>query len=519
MSDDDSTFPQEAENQEAENLPRHLRALYEVERELCRIPSHDDACRRAIELGLERLGFDRLGLWFASEDGSTLQGSFGTDAQGHVVDERGAVLSGEPGVYTARFRREQTPILFFYDHLLSDTKSVAQGKGTCLAVALWEVDTLFGVLFCDNLISHAPITPLKQEILIQYANLLAQLCARKRAEEKLRASEGRLWGILETVQLAALTLDIRGEVTFVNDYLLRMMDCAREEVVGRDWFDNFLPEEEKQPVREYLLDLMTRKTTTLHHENRILARSNDPRLIAWNNIVLRNLEGQVTGVASIGVDITELRRQGAALRKMVQDLKQSLDGTVTAMARAVEIRDPYTAGHQRRVSALACAIALRMERPKAEIETLRVAGLLHDIGKLAVPAEILGKPARLNRAEVALVQAHTEVGYDILKDTALPPEVALVALQHHERLNGSGYPQGLAGDAIPLLSRIMAVADVVEAMSSHRPYRPALGVPAALDEITGNRGILYCEDAVDACLRAFADHEYDIEPLLAAHTP
>ena len=260
-------------------------------------------------------------------------------------------------------------------------------------------------------------------------------------------------------------------------------------------------------------DLMAQKTVFLHHENHILARNSNHRLIAWNNTVLRNMEGQVTGVASIGVDITDLRRQGAELRKMVQELKESLDGTVTAMARAVEIRDPYTAGHQRRVSALACAIALRMGRPELEIEILRVAGLLHDIGKLAVPAEILGKPTRLNRAETILVQAHTEVGYDILKDTALPPEVALIALQHHERLNGSGYPQGLAGDAIPLSAQIMAVADVVEAMSSHRPYRPGLGVPAALEEITRNRGVLYSEEAVDACLQAFADHEYDIEPL------
>ena len=496
-----------------------LRAFYETERELCCIEAHDDACRRAIELGRNRLGFDRLGLWFVTEDGSALQGSFGTDAQGAICDERSAYLRGEELACVYRLQSTDQPLILMEQEPLHDADRHTLGRGQVAVVGLWDGSQLFGALFCDNLLSQVPLTPVQQEMLILYSNSLGQLCARKRAEKSLRASERRLWQILETIQLAALTLNCEGCITFANDHLLGMTGCTYKEVVGEDWFANFVPNEEKQSVREYFLDLLAQKAVPLHHENHILARNDDHRLIAWNNTILKNLEGQVTGIASIGVDMTERRRQGAALSKMVHELKQSVDGTVTAMARAVEIRDPYTAGHQRRVSALACAIAHHMDRPEAEIEVLRVAGLLHDIGKLAIPAEILGKPTRLNQAEVALVQAHTRVGFDILKDTALPSEVAQTALQHHERMNGTGYPQGLVGNAIPLHSQIMAVADVVEAISSHRPYRPSLGVPAALEEITRNRGILYSEDTVDACLRAFAEHEYDIELLLAAHMP
>jgi len=169
----------------------------------------------------------------------------------------------------------------------------------------------------------------------------------------------------------------------------------------------------------------------------------------------------------------------------------------------VEARDPYTAGHQQRVARLACAIACDMALGGDEDEGIRLGGMIHDIGKIHLPAEILSKPGRLSDMEFALVKSHTRVGYDILKDIDFPWPVADIAHQHHERLDGSGYPQGLRGDEICLEARIVAVADVVEAMSSHRPYRPALGIDAALKEIEARRGIWFDPEAVDACLRLF----------------
>lgn len=181
-------------------------------------------------------------------------------------------------------------------------------------------------------------------------------------------------------------------------------------------------------------------------------------------------------------------------------LSRALNQTVQALAAAAEVRDPYTAGHQKRVTELAVAIAEKLGLSSERIDGLQVAGLMHDIGKLAIPSELLSKPSRLTDTERALIQEHPKVAHEILRAVEFPWPVAAIVLQHHERLDGSGYPLGLRGDGILLESRILAVADVVEAMASHRPYRPALGVQAALEEIRAGRGTRYDAQAVDACI-------------------
>jgi putative nucleotidyltransferase with HDIG domain len=188
-----------------------------------------------------------------------------------------------------------------------------------------------------------------------------------------------------------------------------------------------------------------------------------------------------------------------------QRLHASLTGIIAAMAATLEMRDPYTAGHQRRVSDLAAAIAREMGLEEGRIEGLRLAGLVHDLGKISIPAEILVKPSRLSAIEFQLIQGHADAGYHILKDVDFPWPIADIVRQHHERLDGSGYPQGLKDGQMLLESKIMAVADVVEAISSHRPYRPALGVDAGLGEIIRGRGAVYDADGVDACLRLFRE--------------
>jgi putative nucleotidyltransferase with HDIG domain len=180
-------------------------------------------------------------------------------------------------------------------------------------------------------------------------------------------------------------------------------------------------------------------------------------------------------------------------------LLKVLNRTVEAIATLCEKRDPYTAGHQRRVAQLACAIAREMGLPDEQIHGIRITGVVHDIGKIAVPGDILSKPGKLSTEEFNIVKTHPQVAYDVLRNLEFPWPVAEIILQHHERLDGSGYPNGISGEAIILEARILCVADVVEAMASHRPYRPALGTEKALNEIKQNRGVLYDPMVADAC--------------------
>ena len=177
---------------------------------------------------------------------------------------------------------------------------------------------------------------------------------------------------------------------------------------------------------------------------------------------------------------------------------------------AVESRDPYTSGHQVRVAHLARAIATEMGLPQDKIDGIRMAGSIHDIGKLSIPAEILSKPTKLTDIEYSLIKEHSRIGYEMLKNVESPWPLAQIVYQHHERMDGSGYPRNLKGDEILLGARIMAVADVVETMASHRPYRAALGIEAALEEIEKNKGIFYDNAVVDACLKLFREKDYQL---------
>jgi putative nucleotidyltransferase with HDIG domain/PAS domain S-box-containing protein len=204
-------------------------------------------------------------------------------------------------------------------------------------------------------------------------------------------------------------------------------------------------------------------------------------------------------------------RLNKSLKITNEQLRKALYDIVRTTAKITEIRDPYTAGHQRRVSQLATAIAKKMNLPKDKIEAIQIAGLLHDIGKISIPADILVKPRRLNEIEFALIKEHSRIGYEILQDVSFPWDIANIVLQHHERLDGSGYPQGLKDGEILLEARIIAVADVVEAMCSHRPYRPALSIDSALEEISKNKGKLYDKDVVDACIKLFKEEGFKFE--------
>lgn len=218
------------------------------------------------------------------------------------------------------------------------------------------------------------------------------------------------------------------------------------------------------------------------------------------------------GAVVAKLDASEAMREQAELkiRLYVEQLERAMGATLRSVAIMVERRDPYTAGHERRVGELAAAIGVEMGLPAETVKGLRMTGYVHDIGKISVPAELLSKPSKLSPVEFELIKTHAQTGYDILKDVDFPWPLAMVILQHHERLDGSGYPQGLQGDEIIAEARIMAVADVVEAMQSHRPYRPGLGIEIALHEIEQNSGKFYDPQVVAACLRLFREKGYTL---------
>jgi putative nucleotidyltransferase with HDIG domain len=204
----------------------------------------------------------------------------------------------------------------------------------------------------------------------------------------------------------------------------------------------------------------------------------------------------------------ERKRVKEERTQSAEKLIRAMEATIEAMALTVEMRDPYTAGHQHRVTELAVAIAKELDLSEAEINGIRVAGIVHDIGKIQIPAEILSKPGRLTELEFSLIKNHPSAGYEILKSVEFPWPVAQIVLQHHERMDGSGYPSGIPGNDILLEARILSVADVVEAMASHRPYRPALGIGPALEEISKNSGSLYDSKVADACFKLFYEKEF-----------
>ena len=331
---------------------------------------------------------------------------------------------------------------------------------------------------------------------------IIDITGRKRTEEALRNTEDRLHTLVQAIPDLIWMKDKDGVYLSCNTMFERFFGAREADIAGKTDYD-FVNRELADSFRDHDNKAMAAEKTTSNEEWITFADDGHRAFLDTIKTPMYDNQGTLIGVLGIGRDITD--------RRSVERIRKALAATVQAIAVIVEARDPYTAGHQRRVADLARSIATEMNLPDDQIDGIRVAATIHDLGKISIPAEILSKPTKLKKTEFDLIKEHSQSGYDILKDIDFPWPIARIVLEHHERMNGSGYPNGLTGDNILLESRIIAIADVVEAMASHRPYRPGLGIEVALEEIEKNKGIFYDNAVADACLKLFREKGYQFK--------
>lgn len=324
-----------------------------------------------------------------------------------------------------------------------------------------------------------------------------------RLRETLAESEEKFRVGFEQGAVGQALASTQGQFLQVNGAFARMLGYEERDLIGRPQADVIHPDD-----RAHALQAMERLivgAATCRCDIRYVTHGGATIWVDGSVALVRDAAGKPLYFVCTFVDMTGHKIAEDERARFEAQWKKTMEGTTQTLSMALEIRDPHTAGHQRRVAELACAIWDRLGLPEERREGLRIAALLHDLGKLAIPADILSKPSKLNAIERALVQQHSVAGWDVLRLVEFPWPIATMVRQHHERQDGSGYPDGLRGDEILMESSVLAVADVVEAMASHRPYRAAICIAKVLEEVSHGRGKLYRPEVVDACLQVFGE--------------
>jgi PAS domain S-box-containing protein/putative nucleotidyltransferase with HDIG domain len=351
------------------------------------------------------------------------------------------------------------------------------------------------------------VKPSYEELQKRIGQLEKEAAALKITRQHSAKTASILQATLESTADGIIVVDLKGSVLSFNRRFQAICDISDELMNSMD--DNQIIAHFMELVEgpEGFIEKIQKIYDSPDEEVNDYVEFKDGRIFERVSLPQR-LGGRTVGRVWNFRDITAFKRSEHNLQETLKTLRRALGGTIQAIALTVEKKDPYTAGHQQRVSDLARAIATELRLPAQTIDGIRLAGSIHDIGKNCVPADILSKPGKLTDHEFGIIKTHPEVGFEILRGIRFPWPIAKAILQHHERIDGSGYPAGLKGTDIIIEARVIAVADVVEAISSHRPYRPALGTSVALHEITKGRGIIYDADAVDACVRLLKEKEF-----------
>ncbi len=392
------------------------------------------------------------------------------------------------------------------DLILMDVIIKGNLDGISAAEKIWEtyrIPLIYVTAYADELtLKRAKITEAFGYILKPFDErelkvTIEMAFYKSRMGMRLQEREEWLSALLKSIGDGVIATDKDGFITFMNPLAEKLTGWRQEDVLKKPLAAIYNPTEAQNDADE--------------RETMLSAKDGRQFPIEVTTTPLNGNQRNSSGQVLVFRDISTRKQTERELKESWARLHEALEGTIQAMALTIEIRDPYTAGHQRRVSRLSCAMAQEIGLPENQIEGLRVAGDIHDIGKIYVPAEILSKPGQITAIEYGIIKTHPQVGFDILKTIKFPWPVAAIVLQHHERLDGSGYPLGLSGEAILKEARILSVADIVEAMSSHRPYRPAQGIEKALGEIIQNKGIFYDTEAVDACAKLFREGRFKFE--------
>jgi PAS domain S-box-containing protein/putative nucleotidyltransferase with HDIG domain len=364
-----------------------------------------------------------------------------------------------------------------------------------------------GILAVDNLKTNRELNQTDISLLMGIAPQIGISINNARMYERLQEREKRFRILAESAPDIIFIMDVEGTLLYINPIWNRILEHRPDDVVGKNLV-SFVEEEDVNRLKKLLKEIIKNKTTMMNVLLTVKSRTGIEHDFSFNCAPNIDEQGHVDSLVGIFKDMTDLKRSEVELKKSYEKLEMAMSGTISVISLISESRDPYTAGHQRGVADLAVAIAREMGLSEERLKMIHMAGLIHDIGKINVPAEILSKPGKLTPVEFSLIKSHPETGYNILKQVDFIPTIAQVVYQHHEKMDGSGYPRMISGNEIILEARIITVADVVEAMANHRPYRPALGIEKALDEIHANRGVTYDPDAVDACIALFTTHRF-----------
>lgn len=352
----------------------------------------------------------------------------------------------------------------------------------------------------------------KEELIKEQTKLRQCLSETDALEKELRETNRFLSNIIESSSaISLISTDLDQNIVYWNHGAENIFGYKSEEMVGKHKINKLYAEEESDKRIAEIRSEVFNNRKGLSAEIREVTKDG---CSLWINMTLTprvDENNNLIGILGIGEDITERKIAEEERNRSMEKLKKALEGIIHAMVVTVETKDPYTAGHQRRTAELATAIARDLGLAKEEIESIRMAGIIHDLGKIAIPGEILSKPGKLNEIQVSMIRTHPSVGYEILKNIEFPWPIAQIMLEHHERVDGSGYPAGISGENINFKSKIIAVADVVEAIISHRPYRAALGIKKALEEIRDNSGTLYDPKVVDTCYKLFKKNRFRFE--------